>query len=476
MATIHWFKNDLRLEDNLALKVALEHPSGVLPLYIHSPKEETHWALGGASSWWLHHALRDLEENLAKKGLKLIIRKGPVLEVLSQLMDETKADVLTFNRSYEPQWRRKEELIQQTLKPKGVDVLSFNSTLLFDPSTIFNKSGQAFRVFTYFWKHCRPLLWEDSLQMPKKPWKSIKEEVSSDAIESLELLPKINWAHQFDSVWEATRAGAQKKLTYFISHGLSSYEKYRDYPAHKEATSSLSPYLHFGQIGPRELVLAIKSSPFNGTASAEKFLSELGWREFAHYLLFHFPRTPDEPLYSIYREFPWREDPHFLRSWQKGQSGYPIVDAGMRELWQTGILHNRVRMLAASVLVKQFLQPWQAGARWFWDTLVDADLASNTLGWQWCAGCGADAAPYFRVFNPVLQGEKFDPMGDYVRRFVPELKELPNKWIHRPWEAPGSVLQAAGIVLGKDYPFPLVLPDEGRRRALAAYEHFKTLK
>ncbi len=253
---------------------------------------------------------------------------------------------------------------------------------------------------------------------------------------------------------------------------MNDYGDARDLPD-TDGTSRLSPYLHFGQISPREIVAAVDAAGLSARKGPMKFVAEVGWREFGHHLLQHFPATTDEPLRAEFKAFPWSKDKALLRAWRKGRTGYPIVDAGMRQLWETGWMHNRVRMIAASVLVKHFLQPWQDGAAWFWDTLVDADLASNTLGWQWAGGCGADAAPYFRVFNPVLQGEKFDPKGDYVRRFVPELAKVPAEWIHKPWEAPVGVLEAAGVRLDDTYPRPLVGLAEGRDRALAAFERLK---
>ena len=242
-------------------------------------------------------------------------------------------------------------------------------------------------------------------------------------------------------------------------------------------TSRLSPHLHFGEIGPREIWHATRRAALaSGRHSSwrdSQFLTEIGWREFAYHLLFHFPKTPEEPLRANYARFPWRSDGAALRAWQRGATGYPIVDAGMRELWRTGWMHNRVRMIVGSFLVKDLLLPWTEGARWFWDTLVDADLASNTLGWQWVAGCGADAAPFFRIFNPTTQGTKFDPAGDYVRRWVPEIAALPNEWLHRPWDAPSEVLEAAGVTLGRSYPRPWVDHAVARKAALAALAQLK---
>ena len=287
------------------------------------------------------------------------------------------------------------------------------------------------------------------------------------AVAKLSLLPKIKWDGEFPAAWDPTRKGAEKRLKDFVAAPVKNYPTNRDIPK-LDGTSRLSPYLHFGQISPLEIVDAVRTAGHLGVIGGDKYVAEIGWREFAQHLIHHFPETPDRPLRKEYEKFPWQPDKKLLRAWQVGRTGYPIVDAGMRQLWQTGWQHNRVRMIAASVLVKHLLQPWHDGAKWYWDTLVDADLGANTMGWQWAGGCGADAAPYFRVFNPVLQGEKFDPDGDYVRRWVPELAKLPAEWIHQPWEAPMHVLAEAGIKLGKDYPVPLIGLTEGRDRALKA--------
>lgn len=473
MSTIHWFRLDLRLQDNPALKAALERPGGVIPLYIYSPEEEAPWGPGGASAWWLHHALVDLQAELKAKGLHLIIREGSAQSVLEALAEETGAHTVTWSRRYEPHIVARDSQIKTALKDKGIEALSFNSALLFEPHTLKNKAGGPFQVFTPFWKHCQGLLHGGPVEMPQGPWQGVDYNISSLSVDDLLLLPKLPWASGLASTWEVSRKGAQGTLQYFIDHHIHDYSVQRDYPS-QGGTSRLSAYLHFGQIGPREVVFAVKQAIPIATPNTDKFLAEIGWREFAYHLLWHFPHTPDAPLRPVFETFPWEPNPVWVEAWQKGQTGYPIIDAGMRELWQTGTLHNRVRMVVASFLVKQLLQPWQAGARWFWDTLVDADLASNTLGWQWSAGCGADAAPYFRVFNPILQGEKFDKEGAYVKRYVPELRHLPAKWLHRPWEAGSETLEDAGIVLGKTYPCPIILPAEGRDRALAAYHYFRS--
>jgi deoxyribodipyrimidine photo-lyase len=469
---IAWFRLDLRLADNPALRAALDHGGPVVPVYIHDPEAEGDWRPGGASDWWLHHALEDLAAQLAKAGSPLVIRRGPAERELLALAKETGADAVFWNRRYEPRVQARDASVKQALRAAGLKAESFNGGLIHDPNQVRNLSGKPFQVFTPFWKHClahvefgKPLPAPRALPAPAKAPRS-------ETVASLGLLPRIPWDKAMGEAWDPTRKGAEARLRGFLGGPVGDYGDARDLPD-VDGTSRLSPYLHFGQISPREIVAAVDAAGLSARKGPMKFVAEVGWREFGHHLIQHFPGTTDEPLRAEFKSFPWRKDKALLRAWQKGRTGYPIVDAGMRQLWETGWMHNRVRMIAASVLVKHFLQPWQDGAAWFWDTLVDADLASNTLGWQWAGGCGADAAPYFRVFNPVLQGEKFDPKGDYVRRFVPELAKVPAAWIHKPWEAPADVLAAAGVQLDKTYPRPLVGLAEGRDRALAAFERLK---
>jgi deoxyribodipyrimidine photo-lyase len=469
---IAWFRLDLRLADNPALRAALDHGGPVVPVYIHDPEAEGDWRPGGASDWWLHHGLGDLAAQLAKAGSPLVIRRGPAERELLALAKETGADAVFWNRRYEPRVQARDASVKQALRATGLKAESFNGGLIHDPNQVRNLSGKPFQVFTPFWKHClahvefgKPLPAPRALPAPAKAPRS-------ETVASLGLLPRIPWDKAMGEAWDPTRRGAEARLRGFLGGPVGDYGDARDLPD-VDGTSRLSPYLHFGQISPREIVAAVDAAGLSARKGPMKFVAEVGWREFGHHLIQHFPGTTDEPLRAEFKSFPWRKDKALLRAWQKGRTGYPIVDAGMRQLWETGWMHNRVRMIAASVLVKHFLQPWQDGAAWFWDTLVDADLASNTLGWQWAGGCGADAAPYFRVFNPVLQGEKFDPKGDYVRRFVPELAKVPAAWIHKPWEAPADVLAAAGVQLDKTYPRPLVGLAEGRDRALAAFERLK---
>jgi deoxyribodipyrimidine photo-lyase len=394
--------------------------------------------------------------------------------VLRELIKTTGADAVYWNRRYEPAVIARDKDLKTGL---GVEAKSFNAALLFEPHTVQTKAGGPFQVFTPFWKHCLSLKVEEPVRLSLRTLPAPETWPRSLVLPELALLPKIAWDAGFTKVWEPGEAGAQKRLKQFIASAMEDYGEQRNRPD-VDGTSALSPYLHFGDLGPRQVWAAVKASAkgsgiFPPSRGAQVFLSEVGWREFAHHLLFHFPHTPEAPLRTEFGAFPWRTDSKQLRAWQKGQTGYPIVDAGMRQLWMTGWMHNRVRMIVASFLVKHLRISWQAGADWFWDTLVDADLASNTLGWQWTAGCGADAAPYFRIFNPMLQGAKFDPDGAYVRRWVPELAKLPAEFIHCPWEAPLHALAAAGVVLGRDYPQPIV--DHGAARA-AALDALKSLK
>lgn len=472
-----WFRHDLRLADNPALKAAVERGGPVIPVFIWSPEEEGAWPPGAASRWWLHQSLDRLAAELEKAGSRLVIRAGAALEVLLKLSRDCGAGAVFWNRRYEPANTARDARLKEMLRSGGLDVQSFNAALLFEPWTVANKSGKPFQVFTPFWQHC---LTKEPPAPPTAAPRMLpvpREWPTSLPLGALKLEPEINWTSAMNAAWAPGERGAHAQLERFLRSAVLDYSMQRDQPD-VLGTSRLSPHLHFGEISPRQIWEAVRLfADTQGIAESTwrswQFLKELGWREFAHHLLFHFPHTPDRPLRAEFSKFPWREDESALRAWQRGHTGYPIVDAGMRELWATGWMHNRVRMIAASFLVKDLLAPWTAGAQWFWDTLVDADLAQNTLGWQWTAGCGADAAPFFRIFNPVSQGEKFDPRGGYVRRWVPELARLPNEWIHRPWEAPVKVLIAAGVELGKHYPRPIVSHAIAREVALEAFSRLR---
>ena len=451
-----------------------------MTLYIWSPEEEGSWSPGGATRWWLHQSLTSLATSLRRHKGDLILREGAAAEVLSEVLKESGADTVYWSRRYEPAAITRDKQLKSEFKEKGVDVRSFNSSLLIEPWEVATQSGDPYKVFTPFWKSATEKI-ETSRQVFGEEPTGLslfdRTEIHSLDLEELGLMPKIRWYEEMQEFWTPGEEGAEERLEEFLQSHVSSYDVDRDYPF-KPGVSFLYPHLHFGEISlgrifSRTREVASKSSSSKMKNGARTFLKELGWREFAHHVLFHFPETNANPLREKFNEFPWSDSDEALRAWQKGNTGFPIVDAGMRELWATGWMHNRVRMIVASFLTKDLMITWLEGAKWFWDTLVDADLANNTLGWQWASGCGADAAPYFRIFNPVLQGKKFDPDGTYVKRWVPELKSMPDKYIHCPWEAPPSVLDACGVVLGKDYPAPIVDHSTARKRALAAFEKVK---
>jgi deoxyribodipyrimidine photo-lyase len=468
--TIVWFRHDLRLDDNPAL-VAAAARGAVVPVFIWAPDEEKPWEPGAASRWWLHQSLERLAAALEKAGTPLVVRRGPALETLRSLARECNATHVAWNRRYEPAVVKRDTAIKKSLAGDGLAAESFNGSLLYEPVHVATKEGRPYQVFTPFW---RSLLARDEPAEPvaaPRKLRGVARPPRGVALESLGLEPAIDWAATMRTTWTPGEAGARKRLDAFLDRGLAGYGTERDRPDH-EGTSALSPHLHFGEISPRRVWHAVRAAAGRPaakiTGSPEVYLRELGWREFANHLLFHFPHTTDAPLRADYARFPWTRDPVGLRAWRRGRTGFPVVDAGMRQLWATGWMHNRVRMVVASFLVKDLRISWLEGARWFWDTLVDADLAANTLGWQWAAGCGADAAPYFRIFNPTSQGEKFDPAGDYVRAWVPELAKVPAAVIHEPAEADAAVLAKAGVTLGRDYPEPIVDHAEARKLALAA--------
>jgi deoxyribodipyrimidine photo-lyase len=463
-----WFRQDLRCDDHPAL-VAASEQGEVVPVFIWAPEEEGDWAPGAASMWWLHHALSSLQQALSAVGSRLIIRRGPALATLLGLARECDSSAVYWTRRYEPACVERDTAVKHGLRDAGLVAESFNGALLHEPWTVRSGQGTPFRVFTPFWRACLAK-GEPAEPAEAPPLRGPRRWPSSITVEALQLLPTVDWAGGLRSAWEPGEPGARRVAACFIAKALAGYGTQRDIPG-AAGTSRLSPHLHWGEISPRRLWHLLGAAGRRQripAADLEKYRAELGWREFAHHLLHHAPQTVQRPLRSEFSSFPWREDPTQLRAWQRGQTGYPLVDAGLRELWHTGWIHNRVRMVVASFLVKHLLLPWQEGARWFWETLVDADLANNTLGWQWTAGCGADAAPFFRIFNPVTQGERFDADGSYIRRWVPELARLPGALIHAPWEAPPAALAAAGVTLGREYPFPIVDHKAARERALAA--------
>jgi len=471
--SIVWFRRDLRLADNPALDAAVKLGGKVIPLFVWAPEEEGAWAPGGASKWWLHHSLVDLSNNLAEVGAPLVVRQGNSLAMLREVAKEVGATHLFWNRLYEPEIIKRDTQIKKELSEAGLTVVSSNGALLIEPWELLNQSGKPFQVFTPYWRAVQKILEvPESLLAPTKI-SGIK--LAGLEIQDLKLLPNIRWDRGLMEEWKPGESFVHEALAEFIQKRIGDYKTGRDIPS-IIGTSRLSPRLHFGEVSPRQIwnetqaALRRKGGTIT-SEGAETYLREIGWREFAHQLLFHFPHTPERPLRENFKVFPWISDSEGLAAWKKGVTGYPIVDAGMRELWHTGWMHNRVRMIVSSFLVKDLLISWNEGASWFWDTLVDASLANNTLGWQWSGGCGADAAPFFRIFNPTSQGEKFDPQGLYVRKWIPELTEMPDKWLHCPWEAPEAI--ARQVKLGEAYPYPIVNHKEARDRALMAFEKVK---
>lgn len=463
-----WFRLDLRLSDNPALCAAAATDLPIVPLFLWAPEEDL-LAPGAASRWWLHQSLLQLDRSLHAKGSRLIVRRGPSAETLLAVAAETGARRIFCSRVYQPASLALESTLRSKLEPYQITIEAFNAGLLFDPGSIRTASGRSFRIFTPFWN----AVWNarGSLRSPLKAPASLpgpRRWPRSLAISSLGLEPKIDWAAGMRAVWAPGEISARTRLRSFARGHVAPYRTERDCIG-SDGTSRLSRHLHFGEISPIQVWHAVSR-----LAGSESYLRQLAWREFAYHLLCEHPHTVAEPFNPAFRHFPWRSNPRRLSAWQRGMTGYPLVDAGMRELWTTGWMHNRARMIAASFLVKHLLVPWQKGAAWFLDTLVDADLANNTLGWQWVAGCGVDAAPYFRIFNPVLQGKKFDPSGDYVRRWVPELRGLPSRWIHQPWAAPSPLLAAAGVRLGENYPRPIVDLAAARATALSAFAEMKS--
>lgn len=461
---IVWFRQDLRLRDNPALIAAHETGKPVLPLYILDDENSGEWKMGGASRWWLHQSLKALNISMNNS---MVFEQGDPLSILEKLMKETGASEVYWNRCYEP-WRIVRD---KKIKEKIESAKSFNGSLLFEPHTVLKEDGTPYKVFTPFFK-------KGCLGRAPKPHDPQATPTNLNlyshqggTLDGLGLMPKIKWYEKMNKEWKPGEDGAQKRLQAFIEEGLKGYKESRNIPAGVNV-SRLSPHLHFGEVSPRDAwYTAQEAMIVQGCENdGEHFMSELGWREFSNNLLYHFPDLPRKNLQSKFDSFPWNKDDKALTAWQTGQTGYPIVDAGMRELWQTGYMHNRVRMIVGSFLVKNLLLHWHHGEEWFWDTLLDADLANNSASWQWIAGCGADAAPYFRIFNPVTQGQKFDPNGEYVRRFVPELTKMPDKFLHNPWEAPDNVLEYAGVYLGDTYPKPIVDLKASRERALSAFK------
>jgi deoxyribodipyrimidine photo-lyase len=468
---ILWFRNDLRLADHAALHAAIETGRPVLPVFILDDAAPGAWKLGGASCWWLHHSLQALGQALSARDARLILRRGDSVAIIADLAHQASArDVFTGGLA-DPWSRQVDQAAAETLGKHGTKLHRMRTTTLFNPDSVRTKAGGSYSVYTPFANACL------GLGGPKQPLPApgmvpAAAPARSDRLEDWRLLPtKPDWASGLRETWTPGEHGAMERAEAFLKHDLDGYAAARDRPA-DDGTSMLSPHLHFGEISAGQLWHLAHRYP--NSKGREIFIRELLWREFCANLLWNNPGLPDTPLKPEFARMPWRDDQPGLIAWQKGRTGVPIVDAGMRQLWEIGWMHNRVRMIVASFLIKHLMIPWQDGEAWFWDTLVDADLASNAGNWQWVAGCGADAAPYFRIFNPVLQGRKFDPEGDYVRRFVPELAKMEARHIHAPWEAPRDVLARAGVTLGRTYPEPIVDLAAGRARALDAYGRIRS--
>jgi len=461
---IIWLRRDLRLADNPALHAGIQSGKPLILLYIDELNKGRD--LGAASKVWLHQSLTSLSDTIIKKGGQLILRRGQAADILDDIIAETGADEIHWNRRYEGWARKIDEAIKTNLKSRGFRAESHKANLLVEPWEVATKTGGFYKVFTPFWRAARASFTVDpSFLAPEKL--SQVEGLYSENLSEWNLLPSsLDWDKKVMAYHKAGEAYAMQRLTKFLAGSLDNYDVQRDRPDDETGTSKLSPHLAFGEISPRQIWNAV----YGLRGDSDKFLSEIGWREFSYTLLFYNPDLASQNYKADFDKFPWDSDPKKVEAWRRGQTGYPFIDAGMRELWKTGWQHNRVRMVCASFLIKHLLTDWREGEAWYWDTLLEADPASNAAGWQWVAGSGADASPYFRIFNPFTQGEKFDPNGDYVSKYVPELSKLPKKYIHQPWTAPSHVLAQAGIELGKTYPKPIVDHKTARELALSGYK------
>ena len=467
---IVWFRRDLRVADNPALLAALDAGLAPIPVYIHAPDEEAPWQPGAASCTWLAKSLRALDADLRRLGSRLLVLRGPSLPTLERLVEASGAQAVHWNRLYEPASLARDRAVKQALRERGLEARSHNAALLAEPWTVATLSGEPYRVFTSFWKNAGQRIADVAprpapTQLPKVPG-----ELGGLAVDELALEPLLDWDAGFWDTWQPGEAGAQDLLEAFVEGAAHGYGEQRNLPD-RAGTSRLSPHLHFGEISPRQIARRVLDArrPAIGEEDLRRYLAELGWREFSHHLLFHFPHAAERDLTDRFARFDWVEpDTEVLRRWQCGRTGIPLVDAGMRELWHTGWMHNRVRMVVASLLAKNLRVHWIHGARWFWDTLVDADLAQNTQGWQWSAGTGADAAPYFRIFSPSSQAARFDPEAKYIHRWVPELRRLPAPAVFEPWEHAGLARE-----LAPNYPAPVLDLRRSRDDALLAYQNAK---
>ena len=464
---IHWFRQDLRLFHNPSLEALSKKVDQILPIYIFDPKHR----IGSVSKWWLEQSLKNLSSNIEKNNGKLKIFEGNPSDIIQSLILNKNIEYFYWNRMYDSHSILRDKKIKSLLKQEGINCITFNSYLLNEPWEIKNKTGSFFKVFTPYWRHCNEAMRNriSKLKIQKIKFCNYNFKNSKN-IQDLNLTDKkLKWTDKINKYWSPGEHNAQLQLQEFINNKADNYSIGRDRPD-QNLTSRLSPYLHFGEISPIEIYEKVRASKKINSQNKDKFLAELGWRDFSYNLLYHYPDITKNPIQNKFNKFPWLKDNKNLKKWQKGFTGIPIVDAGMRQLYETGWMHNRLRMIVGSFLTKNLLLHWKLGEEWFFDTLADADIGSNSAGWQWISGCGADASPYFRIFNPILQGQKFDPNGEYVKKYVPELQNVNNKFIHNPWEMSQEKQVACGCIIGKDYPNPIVDLKETRRRALSAFK------
>ena len=468
---LYWFRNDLRIEDHPGLCAAAS-AGRVIGAYVLDDETAEARKLGGAARWWLAQSLRALQSDLADLGIPLVLRRGRERDVIPDLAEEIGATAIFWARRFEPWGQAGDRDLKADFAAKGVAARSVNAALLVEPWEVKTQSGGDFKVYSPFYRAIAPLLPALAAQLDAPPPRQTPPPAPpSLSIDDLALEPSApDWAGGLRRHWRPGGAGARQLLADFLAGPIRNYKEARNRPG-EWTTSRLSPHLRFGEISPKRVLastLATIAADPSLAADGEHFIKELCWREFSYHLLHHRPDLPVANWRAQFDAFPWRNDPAALRAWRRGKTGFPIIDAGMRELWTTGWMHNRVRMIVASFLIKDLMIDWRSGEEWFWDTLVDADLANNAASWQWVAGSGADAAPYFRIFNPVSQARKFDPDGAYVRRWVPELAALPHDLLHAPWEDE-ALARRCGIVLGRDYPRPMLDHGAARTRALEAF-------
>ncbi len=464
---IHWFRQDLRLAQNPALNALTKKVDKILPIYIVDPKQR----MGSVSKWWLEKSLKSLSDIIEKKNGKLNIFFGNPFDIITSLHLDKTIEFFYWNRLYDSYSITRDKKIKSFLKLQNINCETFNSYLLNEPWDIKNKSGSFFKVFTPYWRYCNEITQNKKFNNPIQNINFINTSLkNSEKIKDLNLInPKMKWINKIEKNWLPGENNAKIMLKEFIAKKANNYSIGRDRPD-QNLTSKLSPYLHFGEISPLEIYKQITLSKNINNNNKSKFLAEIGWRDFSYNLLYHYPDMTKKPIQKKFNKFPWSKDNKNLKKWQKGFTGIPIVDAGMRQLYETGWMHNRVRMIVGSFLTKNLLLHWKHGEEWFFDTLVDADIGSNSAGWQWISGCGADASPYFRIFNPILQGQKFDPKGDYVKKYIPELKNVTDKFVHNPWQMSEENQISCNCKIGKDYPFPIVDLKETRNKALSAFK------